>query len=81
MIYFKTRVLKYITFTFVPATFELYQLGVPIRVKKRYILVLHGEVYRFRGPYKDDLRCGHFWDRPLALRIKRDTLQATEETQ
>ena len=56
MIYFKTRVLKYITFTFVPATFELYQLGVPIRVKKRYILVLHGEVYRFRGPYKDDLR-------------------------
>ena len=55
MIYFKTRVLKYITFTFVPATFELYQLGVPIRVKKRYILVLHGEVYRFRGPYKDDL--------------------------
>ena len=58
MIYFKTRVLKYITFTFVPATFELYQLGVPIRVKKRYILVLHGEVYRFRGPYKDDLRGG-----------------------
>jgi len=55
VIYFKTRVLKYITFTFVPATFELYQLGVPIRVKKRYILVLHGEVYRFRGPYKDDL--------------------------
>ena len=48
VIYFKTSVLKYITFTFVPATFELYQLGVPIRVKKRYILVLHGEVYRFR---------------------------------
>ena len=55
MIYFKTRVLKYITFTFDPATFEVYQLGVRIRVKKRYILVLHGEVYRFRGPYKDDL--------------------------
>ncbi len=69
MIYFKTRVLKYITFTFVPATFELYQLGVPIRVKKRYILVLHGEVYRFRGPYKDDRTTqnkieqkGNFWE-------------------
>ena len=52
-IYFRIGVLKYITFTFDVKYIVFFNLS---RLKKRVILVLHREVYRFRGPYKDGLR-------------------------